>query len=129
MAAGDPVLVNLPNATFLMAAETGVIIESSDREVESKWKDIFNAATGYTLGYVVYDFLASINWSAILNGITGLALAAPGVALTMANQFGVGTAQNGVSSGGVYTKTAKVAHQGEDLRKISGTAVQRGGVA
>ena len=128
MAAGDPVLINLPTATFLMAAETGVIIESSERDVESKVKEIFNAAVGYTIGYVFYDFMASINWSAILNGTTGLAAAAPGVALTMANQFGIGTLMNGVATGGIYTKTVKISHQGEDLRKISGTAMQRAGV-
>ena len=129
MALGDPVLVDLPNATFLMAAETGVIIESEDREVESKLKEIYNAALGYVCGLVFYDFMASYNWSAILNGVTGLALAAPGVALSLANSFGIGTNMNGVATGGIYSKNVKVSHAGEDLRKISGTAMQRGGVA
>ena len=126
---GDPVLIDLPNATFLMAAETGVIIESEDREVTSKMKEIFFASLGYVAGLVFYDFMASYNWSAIVNGVTGLAIAAPGVALTLANTFGIGVNQNGVAAGGIYSKDVKISHAGEDLRKISGTAMQRGGVA
>lgn len=131
MAAGDPILINLPYATFLMQPETGVIVESADREVESKLKEIFNAALGYTAGLVFYDFMASVNWSAIVNGTTGLNLAAPGVALTLANNavLGVGTLQNGVATGGLYSKNVKFAHQPEDLLKVSGTAMQRAGIS
>ena len=31
MADGDPILLDLPNVTLLMAAETGVIIQSEER--------------------------------------------------------------------------------------------------
>ena len=52
------------------------------------------------------------------------------MAISLANQFGVATGGNGVSSsGGTYTKTTKQSHQAEDLRMISGTAVQRDGMA
>ena len=129
MAAGDPILINLSSATFLLTAETGVIIQSSDRSVESKLKEIFDASKGYVMGYVFYDFVASVDFNAIVNGVTGLALAAPGVALTLANDLGIGTAKNGVATGGIYTKSVKVSHQGEDLRMISGSAVQRAGIA
>ena len=125
MAAGDPILITLSGATFLLTAETGVIIQSSDRSVESKMKEVFNASLGYTMGYVFFDFVATQDWSAILNGVTGVALAAPGVALTLANDLGIGTPKNGVSAGGLYTKSVKVSHHGEDLRQISGTCVQR----
>ena len=76
-----------------------------------------------------WDFVAAVSFNAILNGTTGLAAAAPGVALTMANQFGVGTGGNGVASGGIYTKDVKISHQGEDLRMVSGNAMQRAGIA
>ena len=129
MAAGDPILINLTGATFTMAAETGVIIESEERDVDSKLKEIFDPSAGRTIGYVFYDFVANLSWSAIVNGTTGLALAAPGVALALANSFGIGAAGNGVATGGIYTKSVKGAHQGEDLRKISGMAMQRAGIA
>jgi hypothetical protein len=125
IAAGDPILLNLTGATFLLTAETGVIIQSESRETSSKVKEVFNAATGYTVGEVHYDFNSSISWSGIVNGSTGLFLAAPGVALTLATSLGA----NGVATGGVYTRTVSVSHQAEDLRMISGTAMQRHGIA
>ena len=131
MAAGDPVLVDLTGATFLMAAETGGIIQSADRDITSKLKEIFDAAKGYVAGYVFYDFIANIAFNAILNGSTGLALAAPGVALTLANNASLiaATGGNGVSSGGVYVKDVKLNHASEELIMISGNAFQRAGVA
>lgn len=129
MAAGDPIMINLASATFLLTAETGVIIQSSERSVESKVKEVFNAAVGYTIGYVFYDFVANADFSAIVNGTTGLAVAAPGVALSLANDLGIGAAKNGVATGGTYTRSVRVSHQGEDLRMISGTTVQRHGIA
>lgn len=129
MAAGDPILLNLAAATFLLTAETGVIIESFERSVDSKVKEVFDASKGYTVGYVHYDFAANISWSAIVNGTTGFTLAAPGVALVIANDLGIGAAKNGVATGGIYTRSVNISHAGEDLRKISGTAVQRHGVA
>lgn len=129
MAAGDPISINLTGTTFLLTAETGVIIQSHDRSVDSKLKEVFSPAVGYTIGYVFFDFVASIDWSAIVAGTTGLAICAPGVVVVLANDFGIGTAKNGVATGGVYTKSVKLSHQGEDLRMISGSAVQRAGIA
>ncbi|MEA3211323.1 MAG: hypothetical protein QOE70_4380 [Chthoniobacter sp.] len=129
MAAGDPILINLSGATFLLTAETGCIIQSADRTVDSKVKEVFNSALGYTIGYVFFDFVANQDFSAILNGVTGVALAQPGVALTLANDLGIGTPKNGVAAGGLYVKSNKVSHQGEDLRMISGSTIQRHGIA
>ena len=125
MALGDPILIGLPSATFLLTAETGVIIQSSERSVTSKLREIFNAAVGYMSGYVFFDFVASISWSAIVNGTTGFTIAAPGVALSMSGNLGIGTDKNGVSAGTIYTTSVRISHQGEDLKMISGEAVQR----
>jgi hypothetical protein len=129
MALGDPVLIDLPNAKFLLSSETGVIIESFDLEVDSKLKEIFDASKGYTVGYVFYDFVGNQSWNAYVNGTTGLALAQPGVAITYANSLGIGANGNGVTSGGVYTKTVKISGGGEELFKIAGTSMQRQNVA
>ena len=131
MAAGDPVLINLAGATFLFAAETGCIIQSADREITSKLKEIFSGSAGAVIGYVFYDFVANIAFNAILNGSTGLALAAPGVALAMANNTSLITATggNGVASGGVYVKDVKLNHAAEELVMLSGSAFQRAAIA
>lgn len=128
MAAGDPVLINLTGATFLLTEETGVIIQSEDRSVDSKLKEVFDASVGATIGYVFFDFVATQDFNAIVNGTTGITLAAPGIALTLANDLGIGTNKNGVSAGGLYTKSVKVSHQGEDLRMVSGSTIQRQGI-
>jgi len=128
MAAGDPVIINLTGATFLLSAETGAIIQGTDRSVDSKLKEVYSPVLGATTGYVFYDFSATQDFNAIVNGTTGVAIAAPGVALTLANSLGIGTLQNGVSAGGLYTKSVKISHQGEDLRMISGSTIQRQGI-
>lgn len=129
MPLGDPILLNLTGATFVLSAETGVIIESISREVSSKVKEVFDASKGYTVGEVHYDPVATITWSAIVNGVTGLALAQPGVAIAFASNLGIGANDNGVATGGIYTRTVSINHNSEDLRKISGTAMQRAGIA
>jgi hypothetical protein len=128
MALGDPILINLSGCTFALSAETGAIIQSHNRGVASKKKDVFNMTTSATIGYVFYDFSANYSWSAIVNGSTGLAIAAPGVVLTLANDLGIGTNKNGVNSGGIYTTSFDCSHGEEDLRMISGNAEQRIGI-
>ena len=131
MAQGDPQLVNLAGANFLLASETGAIIQSTDRGVSAKLKEVFDASKGYTVGLVFWNWVASISFNAIVNGTTGIVAAAPGVALTLANNTSLIAAGggNGVSAGGVYVTDCKLSHQGEDLLMISGNAAQRGGVA
>lgn len=134
MAQGDPILISLSGATFLLSAETGVIIESMERDISSKLREVFNAAVGYVVGYVFYDFVAAYSWSAIINGTTGFAIAAPGVALTIASDLSSAASAasspqtyNGVhkSTGGIYTQSLRITHSGEDLRTISGSGIQR----
>jgi hypothetical protein len=129
MAAGDPVLINLTGATFLLSAETGGIIQSESSDVDSSVKTVFDASKGYDVGEVYYNFKRSISWSVIINGTTGLPIAAPGVAITLANDLSVGTAKNGVATGGIYTRTINITQAGEELRMASGTAIQRAGIS
>lgn len=134
MAQGDPILINLSGATFLLSAETGCIIESMERDISSKMREVFNASLAYVIGYVFYDFMASYSWSAIVNGTTGFSIAAPGVALTIASDLSSAASAaaspstyNGVhkSTGGIYTTNVRISHNGEDLRTINGTGIQR----
>lgn len=129
MALPDFALVNLTGCTFLLSAETGGIIQSEERSVSSKMKDVFDASKGYTVGFVAFDFEAAADFSAVVNGSSGIAVAAPGVALVLANSLGIGAALNGVASGGIYTMNVRISHQGEDLRMISGSTKQRAGIA
>ncbi len=138
MAQGDPILINLAGCTFLLTAEQGCIIESMERDISNKRRDVFNASLGKTIGYVFYDWVASYSATAIVNGVTGFATACPGVALTIASDLSSNAAAasspatyNGVlkSTGGIYTSNVRISHNGEDLRTISVTAEQRDAIA
>lgn len=129
MALGDPVLINLSGCTFYLAAETGCIIQSLDRSVDSKRRDVFahtsGSALAQTIGYVFYDFVATSDFTAITNGSTGFSAAQVGVALSITNDLGIATNKQGVNSGGVYVTSTRVSHPAEDLRMISGQGIQR----
>jgi len=135
MAQGDPILVSLAGATFLLTAEVGLIIESEERDISAKFRDVFDASKGYDVGFVAYNFVANYSFSGIINGTTGLAIIAPGVAMTTANDLSLAAASatptyNGVAKtgGGIYTQSVRISQPGEDLRTMSGTAIQRAGI-
>lgn len=122
----DPVLIGSASSmTFLLAAETGCQISSFKRSVKSKKLAFYDASVGYTTGKIFHDFSAEYNFSGRKTGSTGLAAAAPAVAITFANF----TTGNGVSAGGIYTDTVDVDHGEENVRMISGTAEQMPGIS
>ena len=136
MAQGDPTSVNLSGTTFLLTAETGIIIESEERDVSCSMRNVFSASAGYDIGFVAYNWMASYSFNGLINGTTGLAVIAPGFAMTTANDLSVAASgatptYNGVAktSGGIYVQSARISHPGEELRSISGTALQRAGIA
>jgi len=136
MALGDPVFVSTTNylavqgtAFFTATAETGVSIEGLNRDTSSKKKEVFNMAGGYTAAEVYFDFVANLSVNAIVNGVTGLAVAQPSVVYSFANDLSIGTNKNGVSAGGYYVQTVGISHQAEDLRMITVSAQQRQNIA
>lgn len=125
MAEQDPILIGLSGATFLLTAETGGIIQSYSRRTQRQEIPVYNAAVGYTTGSVFHDPSANYTVRIITTGNTGVAAAAPGTALTLANT----TSGNGVSSGGIYTTSTSLDHNGGALREFSAEAIQRPGIA
>ena len=114
MAAGDPVKLGAlaTGVIFLLSAESGIIIESYDRDVDSKKLEQYDASVGYTTGVIYHDFKAMV-------------AAAVATALTITNP----STGYGVGSGGIYTDSAKVSHQGEQLRELNISATQRAAIA
>jgi len=135
MAQGDPTSVNLSGTSFLLNAETGVIIESEERDIACSFRNVFSASAGYDIGFVAYNWMASYSFSGLVNGTTGLAVIAPGFAMTTTNDLSASAATasptyHGVAktAGGIYVQSARLSHPGEELLSISGTALQRAGV-
>ena len=126
--AGDPILIGLPGATLLMVVEQGGRIQSFERSTQSKKLPVYNGAAAMTDGMVYHDFSATYNVEIITirtsGALTGIALAAPGVALMLGNI----TTGNGVTAGGVYCDTTRLTHQGENLERFALTATQMPGL-
>src|SRR4051812_18556509 len=127
--AGEPILVGLTGAVFLLTVETGGRIQSFERTTGSKTMPVYNAAVGMTDGQVFHDFIATYTVEIITirttGALTGMGLAAPGGAYVLEN---VSTG-NGVSAGGVYVLTTRLSHQGENLERMTVTAEQRPGIS
>lgn len=108
-----------------MSAETGIIIEKWDRKVDSQQLDQYDASVGYDTGSIFHNFKAEYTVAGKVNGTLGVMAASVGVAITFANT----NAAHGVASGGIYTKSVDLSHQGGQLRDITVNAVQRHGIA
>lgn len=123
--ADEPILIGLPGVTWDLGAETGGAIQSYSRETSRKLLEVYDAGSGKTTGLVFHDPKAEYEIEIILTSASGLALASPGVALTLASL----TSGNGVSTGGVYCKTVRRRHAGEDFLRLIITACQYPAIA
>ena len=124
MAAGDPILIGLSGATFLLTAESGGRIQSFSRKVSSKLLEVYNAAVGYTDGLVFHDFMADYDVEVITTANSGIVAASVGAAYTLGNV----TSGNGVAGGGTYVLSTNLSHPGEQLQRFSLTLRQRAGL-
>ena len=126
-----PAPVSVGSATtlgFLLVAEIGLVIESFSRKTESKSIEIYDGALGYTTGEIFHDFMASYSVkgkSSTTTNTSAVTLAAPGVAVVLANL----ATGNGVTSGGIYTKSTSIDHSAEAFQEFSLDAIQRPGIA
>lgn len=118
--ADDPILLGLSGATFLMTNEPGGMIQSFQRRTTRKKILVYDASVGKTTGKVYHDPMATYDVRIITTAGTGLAAAAPGIAVTLANT----TSGNGVSTGGVYVDDTTLSHNAESLQEFSFTAEQ-----
>ena len=111
---------------FLFSAETGIYIESFGRKTDSKKVSFYNAAAGYTDSEIYHDFKAmyDVKGKFISASNTGVAVASPGVAVTLANL----TTGNGVTGGGIYTQNTSFDHTGEQAADFSINAQQLAGL-
>lgn len=122
-----PAPVSLGSATtltFLLQAETGIVIGSFSRKTDSKKVEIYDASVGYTTGDIYHDFKADYDVKGRQNNTTGIAAAAPGVAVTLANT----STGNGVTTGLIITQNTNIDHSSENPREFSISAMQRPGI-
>lgn len=123
-----PILQNLNGLVFLFQQESGVYLQSYERNISGTREDVFDVSLGYDIGFVEYNFQAAytVKGRVVLNAgnPTGIAAAAPGVVLALNNS----TTGNGVSAGGVYTETIGNSHAEKGFLEVSVTALQKPGI-
>ena len=123
MAAGDPILVGslATNGVFLMTSETGIIINSYNRVVDSSKFDFYDGSKGFVSGTVYHDFKAVMTIRGAVNGSTGIMAASIGTAISFNNT----STGNGVSTGSIFCDRFELGHQAGQLREATATLMQR----
>ena len=84
------------SVVFGCSAETGIIINSFSRQVSREKAEVMDN-DGDVVAVSYYKPTATISIEGVLNGATGVAAAAPGVALTIAST----TSGSGITGGSV----------------------------
>lgn len=107
------------SVVFGCTAETGIIINSFTRTVQREKAEVSNS-DGDVVAVAYYKPTASISIEGTLNGTTGVAAAAPGVALTIANA----TSGSGITGGSVIVDSVTRTSTSEAFATLSIEATQ-----
>ena len=114
------ITIGTTGATWGLTAETGVLVQTFSQKMNREKNEVRNEIGDFAL-VSYYNPLGKVSFSAVVAGTTGVAAAAPGVALTLAN---IVTGANGATTGGVYTDDVEIAKGNTEFKKITGTATQ-----
>jgi hypothetical protein len=114
------IIVGTTGATWGLSAETGIICQSAGAK-ETREKNQVRNETGDFVMISFFNPTKTHTIEGVVKSSTGVAAAAPGVALTVANTFG---SYGAVSAGGIYTDDIDVKGVNNDFTKISVNATQ-----
>ena len=107
------------SVVFGATAETGIIINSYSRAVSREKAEVMDN-DGDVVAVSYYKPTASISIAGTLNGTTGVAAAAPGVALTLAST----TSGSGITGGKVVVDSVTLNQTSEGFNEFSVEATQ-----
>lgn len=113
------ITIGTAGATWGLTAETGLLVQSVGLKATREKNQVRNETGEFAL-VSFYNPLVNASVSGVVTGSTGIAAAAPGVALTIANIETVG----GVSAGGVYTDDVDVQKGNTEFKKITVNATR-----
>jgi hypothetical protein len=114
------IIVGTTGATWGLTAETGIVCQSAGAKA-GREKQMIRNETGDVETVSYYNPTKTHTISGVIIGATGIAAAAPGVVLTVANNF---SAYGGISTGGIYTDDVDLAGVNTDFQKITVNATQ-----
>lgn len=113
------ITIGTTGATWGLTAETGVLIQTFSQK-NSRDKNEVRDAGGDVALVAYYNPLGKISFNAVIAGTSGVATAAPGVAMTFANI----SSSNGAPTGGVYIDDVELAKSNTEFQKINGSATR-----
>lgn len=113
------ITIGTTGATWGLTAETGVLVQTFSQKISREKNEVRDAGGDIAL-VSYYNPLSKFSFSCVIAGTTGIAAAAPGVALTLANI----SATNGATTGGVYTDDVELAGGNTEFKKVTGSATQ-----
>lgn len=125
----NPILQNLVGMTFLLTAESGILIQNFGRNTGRERIDVYDASLGYDVGFCSHNPTGTYNIKGRTTSALGLAAAAPGISLAIANlSFGNGVGTTALNAGGIYTDTVALEHAEKEFRALTITATQKPGI-
>jgi hypothetical protein len=107
------------NVTFGATAETGIILSSFSRSVQSSKSELMDE-DGDIVAVSYYGATATISLSGAINGSTGIATSAVGALLTLANA----TTSHGVSGGKIVVDSVSSEQSSDTFKTITVEATQ-----
>lgn len=107
------------NVVFGCTAETGILINSFSRQVSREKSEVMDN-DGDVVAVSYYKPTASISIAGTLNGTTGVAAAAPGVALVLAST----TSGSGITGGKIVVDSVSLSQSPEGFAEFSVEATQ-----
>lgn len=127
--ASTPILQNLTGLTFLLVAQSGIIVANFNRTTQREVMFVYDATVALDIGFVGHNPEAAYTVGGKRSGGSGLAAASPCVALTLADViFGNGVGTDAEDAGTIFTQTVALSHSEKQFRELSITAFQKPGI-
>jgi hypothetical protein len=116
------VTIGTSGASWGLTAETGVIVQGVTAKAQRE-KNMVRNEQGDVALVAFYNPTQTYSINGVTLSTSGIAAAAPGVVLTVANSTGVGS-YGGTTAGGIYTDDVDVQGSNTDFRKITVNATR-----
>lgn len=115
------ITIGVTGAVWGLTAETGILCQTVSQKT-SRQKNEARNNVGDVVAVAYYNQTSEFAIAGVLTGLTGIAAASPGAALTVANQSGIG--QGGVTTGHIYVNDVDLQLSNVEFQKVTVNATQ-----
>jgi hypothetical protein len=111
--------IGTTGAVWGMTAETGIIVQTGSASINREKNEVRNEVGEVSL-VAYFNYTQAYSIEGVVVGTAGIAGAAAGVALTIANVQNT----NGVTTGGIYTDEVELTLSNTEFKKIRVSATR-----